>query len=91
MKQATKLKLRLRVNNCTYYDDFDAIRNGHRLSARHGRTQAIFIMHNDSSVTYPVDKAQLLPGGNELVVEIRKLIPAISWVPKLVRLELAGE
>ena len=47
-------------------------------------------MHNESWVTYPVGNEQLLPGDNELVVEMRKLNPAITVAPRLVGLEIIG-
>jgi len=48
-------------------------------------------MNNDSWVTWPVEKAQLVSGNNELVVEMRKVNPAISVAPKLVGLELSSD
>ena len=85
------MQLKLKINNHTYYDEFDVILNGHRLPAKDRTARAIFIMNNDSWVTYLVDKSQLLPGDNELVVEIRKINPAISSTPGLVGLELSKE
>ena len=85
------MQLKLKINNHTYYDEFDVILNGHRLPAKDRTARAIFIMNNDSWVTYLVDKSQLLPGDNELVVEIRKINPAISSTPRLVGLELSKE
>ena len=91
MLHRNDLKLKLKINNYTYYDEFDVLLNGHLLPAKSRKARAIFIMNNDSLVTYPVNKGQLVPGDNELVVQVRKLNPAITVSPKLVGLQITGQ
>ena len=90
-EQTDDLLLKMRINNYTYYDDFDVTLNGHRLAAESRTTRAVFIMSNESRVMYPVNMQQLVLGDNELVVEVRKLNPAISVTPQLVGLEFSGQ
>lgn len=87
-QQTDRLLLKLRMKNYTYYDEFDVILNGHRLATRQRTTRAVRMTHNDSWVTYPVDESLLRAGDNKLVVEVRKLNPAITVAPKLVGVEL---
>jgi len=85
-----ELQLQLKVYNYTYYDEFAVILNGRRLAAEDRRTRAVFIMNNDSWVWYPINKSRLVPGNNELVVDVKKLNPAISVTPRLVAVEITG-
>ncbi|MBI81949.1 MAG: hypothetical protein CMJ81_02020 [Planctomycetaceae bacterium] len=91
VKQARNLLLKLRINNQPYYDEFDVTLNGHSLAGETESTRAIFIMNNQSWVTYPVKKGQLAAGGNEFVFQVRKLNPSISVPPQLIGLEVIDE
>ena len=61
-----------------------------RLAAEDRTTRAVFIMNNDSWVRCPINKSRLVPGNNELVVDVKKLNPAISVTPRLVAVEITG-
>ena len=89
--QSDRLRLNLRINNYTYYDDFDVQLNGHRLPEESRTTRAKFIMNNDSWVTYPLDEEWLRPGDNEMVINMRKLNPVISVPPRLLDVKILGE
>ena len=83
--------LRMKVSNYTYYDEFDVRINGQLLPPEERRTRAVFIMNNDSTVTYPLDPAVVRAGQNTLEIEVRKLNPAISVTPKLLTAEVLVE
>ena len=91
VEQTDNLQLKLRIGNHTYYDEFDVTINGHTLPAETQKTRAVFIMNNQSWVTYPMKKEQLTPGDNKLVLQVRKLNPAISEPPQLMAIEIVGE
>ena len=82
------LILRMRVNNYTYYDDFDVSLNGHSLQAKSRRTRATFIMEDQSWIDYPIPHAMLQQDANVVQFDVRALNPQMSSTPELNRIEV---
>ena len=83
--------LRLKINNYTAPDEFDVAVNGAVLPLATRRTRAVFIMNNDTWVTFPVPAAHLRAGSNWVEVNVRKLNPQMSAVPELIGMEILVE
>ncbi len=87
-----RVTLRLKLVNYTAPDEFDVYLNGTKLDPRTRTTRAVFIMNNDTWITYPLpapaQAALLRRGTNELAVEVRKLNPQMSVTPVLSNVEL---
>lgn len=80
--------LRMKIDNYTYYDDFDVRINGQLLPPENRRARAHFIMNNDSTITYPLGPEAVRTGQNTLEIEVRELNPGISKTPRLLSAEL---
>lgn len=80
--------LRLKLTNYTAPDEFDASINGTLLPAAARRTRAVFIMNNDTWVTYPIPAEQLRMGENTLEIKVTKLNPQMSETPVLSGMEI---
>ncbi|MFN0166978.1 MAG: hypothetical protein ACKV22_11170 [Bryobacteraceae bacterium] len=86
-----RVTLRLKITNYTAPDEFDVSVNGAVLPVTTRRTRAVFIMNNDTWVTFPVPAPQLRAGDNALAVSVRKLNPQISEAPVLSGVEILVE
>ena len=81
--------LRLRIDNYTFYDNFDVRLNGQVLPVETRHARATFIMRNDSWLEYPITPDQLREGANEVQFEVKSLNPQISKPPSLMTIQLA--
>jgi len=77
------ITLRLLIENYTAPDEFDVAINGKTLDPASGTTRSVFIMNNDTWVTYPLEPKMLTRGINELRIDVRKLNPQMSVTPVL--------
>ena len=85
------MTLRLKIANYTPPDEFEVFINGKELPIQSRRTRAVFIMNNDTWVSYAVPDALLQLGDNRLEVVVRKLNPQISATPELKNVEVLVE
>ena len=83
-----RVTLRLKLVNYTSPDELQVFVNQTRLDPAKRRTQAVFIMSNDTWIEYPLDNGVLNPGVNELTLDVRSLNPQMSVTPVLSNVEL---
>jgi hypothetical protein len=83
-----RVTLKMMLYNYTCSDEFDVYINGEFLPAKTRSTRAVFIMANDTWVTYPVPGEMLKQGQNELTVEVKKLNPVMAVTPELRNVEI---
>ena len=83
--------LRLKLVNYTQPDAFDVSINGAVLSEKTRRTRAVFIMNNDTWVTYPIPGELLRLGENAVEIDVQKLNPQMSERPILKNIEILVE
>ncbi len=83
--------LRLKLVNYTQPDAFDVSINGAVLSEKTRRTRAVFIMNNDTWVTYPIPGELLRLGENAVEIDVQKLNPQMSERPVLKNIEILVE
>jgi hypothetical protein len=83
-----QIRLRLKLANYTYPDQFDLTLNGSKLDNRTRSERAVFIMNNDTWIEYPVNTHLLKPGTNHLVVDVHSLNPQMAVTPVLNNVEL---
>jgi len=89
LKMTPKVTLLMKIYNYTEPDDFDVYINGKLLSREIRSSRAVFIMGDDTWVTYsdvPGDVFNL--GENELEIRVNKLNPEIIITPRLDNLEI---
>jgi hypothetical protein len=86
-----QVTLRLKIANYTLPDEFEVSINGNVLAEKTRRTRAVFIMNNDTWVTYPVSVQVLRLGDNALEVNVRKLNLQMSEKPVLKNMEILVE
>jgi hypothetical protein len=86
-----QVTLRLKIVNYTQLDEFDVSINGKELPIQNRRTRAVFIMNNDTWVSYAVPDALLHLGENRLEVVVRKLNPQMAATPELKNVEVLVE
>ena len=83
--------LRAVINNYTYPDEFYIVVNGTRLDDSRRSIRAVFIMNNDSSVSYPIPTSVLQPGVNTIEIVIEKTNPQMGVLPTLTSLQVEIE
>ncbi len=86
-----QVTLRLKLVNYTQPDAFDVSINGAVLSEKTRRTRAVFVMNNETWVTYPIPGELLHLGDNAVEIDVRKLNPQMSERPVLKNLEILVE
>lgn len=86
-----RITLRLRITNYTEPDEFDVAVNGGVLPLATRRTRAVFIMSNDTWVSFPVPPARVHIGQNYIDLTVHKLNPQMSVAPVLSGMEVLVE
>lgn len=86
-----QVTLRLKIANYTPPDELDVSINGSVLRRQTRQTRAVFIMNNDTWVTYPVPEELLRLGDNAVEIDVRKLNPQMSENPVLKNMEILVE
>ena len=87
-----KVRLLMKIFNYTEPDDFDVYINGALLSRADRASRAVFIMEDDTWITYPdVPGAVFELGENDLEIRVNKLNPEIILTPRLDNLEIRVE
>ncbi len=86
-----RVTLRLKITNFTPPDDFDVSVNDAVLPLETRTARAVFIMNNDSWISFPVPPGHLRVGENRVEVNVRKLNPQMSVQPVLSGMEVLVE
>lgn len=86
-----EVTLRLKIANHTQPDEFDVSINGGVLPEKTRLSRAVFIMNNDTWVTFPIPGELLRLGDNALEINVRRLNPQISERPVLKNMEILVE
>ena len=80
--------LRVVIHNYTYPDEFHVLVNGTRLDDEKRSIRAVFIMNNDSVVSYPIPAKALRTGLNSIEIVVEKSNPQMAKLPELTSLQV---